>query len=126
MASVSSIVSGRPSSEGPVTRLLRPVAYTNAPARASSTAMALPAPRVAPATRATRPSSGLLGDLSTSGHVQHRLRGYQPAQDGVEDRQAPVQRASLGECEARALDGHLGDVHQATECGEGNQLQIDE
>src|SRR5215472_14814624 len=56
---VSSIVSGRPTSEGPATRLVRPVAYTAAPARASSTAIARPAPRVAPATSATLPVSGL-------------------------------------------------------------------
>src|SRR5687767_13771505 len=52
---VSSIVSGRLYSDGEE-RVLRPVAYTVAPARASSTAMARPAPRVAPATRATFPS----------------------------------------------------------------------
>src|SRR5215217_4019108 len=50
---VSSIVSGRPISDLPAARLLRPVAYTCSPARASSTAMARPAPRVAPATSAT-------------------------------------------------------------------------
>src|ERR1044072_5254232 len=50
---VSSIVSGLPISEGPDARLLRPVAQTYKPARASSTAIARPAPRVAPATNAT-------------------------------------------------------------------------
>lgn len=54
---VFSIVSGRSISDRPAVRLLRPVAYTQAPARASSTAMARPAPRVAPATSATFPSS---------------------------------------------------------------------
>jgi hypothetical protein len=48
------MVSGLSISEPPDTWLLRPVAYTNKPAQASSTAMARPAPRVAPATRATR------------------------------------------------------------------------
>jgi hypothetical protein len=47
------MVSGRSISEGPDRRLLRPVAYTWKPFRASSTAIARPAPRVAPATRAT-------------------------------------------------------------------------
>jgi hypothetical protein len=60
------IVSGRPSTEGPEAWLLRPVAWTTAPARASSTAMARPAPRVAPATRATRPPSGLSMSLNAA------------------------------------------------------------
>lgn len=46
-------------------RLLRPVAETNAPARASSTAIARPAPRVAPATNATRSDSS----YQALGHV---------------------------------------------------------
>src|SRR3954464_8914229 len=61
IAAVSSIVSGRPYGDGrPVT--LRPVQYTVAPASASARAMPRPAPRVAPATRATRPESGLRDD----------------------------------------------------------------
>ena len=48
---------GRSISDGPVRRLLRPVAYTKAPALLSSTAIARPAPRVAPATSATFPWS---------------------------------------------------------------------
>src|SRR5215472_11764287 len=66
---VSSIVSGRPTSDGPATRLLRPVAYTTAPARASSTAIARPAPRVAPATSATRPASGLLSPIAITATI---------------------------------------------------------
>src|ERR1700739_4901287 len=62
IAAVSSIVSGRPYGDGlPLT--LRPVQYTVAPASASARAMPRPAPRVAPATRATRPVSGLWEDL---------------------------------------------------------------
>src|SRR5215471_11828546 len=54
------MVSGLSISDRPDTRLLRPVAYTNSPDRASSTAIARPAPRVAPATRATRaPADGV-------------------------------------------------------------------
>src|SRR5439155_13686828 len=55
-SAVSSIVSGRLYSERCV-RVVRPVRYTMAPAAPSSTAMPRPAPRVAPATNATLPSS---------------------------------------------------------------------
>src|SRR6185436_11969993 len=54
----SSIVSGRPYGER-LPRTLRPVQYTMAPASPSARAMPRPAPRVAPATRATRPVNGL-------------------------------------------------------------------
>src|SRR3954471_12536619 len=51
------MVSGRASGDGlPLT--LRPVQYTVAPASASARAMPRPAPRVAPATSATRPLNG--------------------------------------------------------------------
>src|SRR5258708_392409 len=56
------MVSGRPYGEGlPLT--LRPVQYTVAPASPSARAIPRPAPRVAPATRAVRPASGLWNDL---------------------------------------------------------------
>src|SRR3954466_10305429 len=60
---VSSIVSGRRYGDGvPVT--LRPVQYTTAPASPSARAMPRPAPRVAPATTATRPFRGFfVGNL---------------------------------------------------------------
>src|SRR6476661_3571818 len=62
IAAVSSIVSGRPYADGlPLT--LRPVQYTVAPASASARAMPRPAPRVAPATSATFPDSGLRDDV---------------------------------------------------------------
>src|SRR4249919_966309 len=62
IAAVSSIVSGRPYGDGlPLT--LRPVQKTVAPASPSARAMPRPAPRVAPATRATRPVSGLREDF---------------------------------------------------------------
>src|SRR3954469_20896683 len=62
MAAVSLIVSGRLYGEGrPLT--LRPVQYTVAPASPSARAMPRPAPRVAPATSATRPARGLRDDL---------------------------------------------------------------
>ena len=40
--------------------MVRPVQYTVAPASPSATAVPRPAPRVAPATSATLPSSGLV------------------------------------------------------------------
>src|ERR687890_33665 len=55
-SAVSSIVSGRSISER-CSRVVRPVQYTVAPASPSATAMPRPAPRVAPATSATRPSN---------------------------------------------------------------------
>ena len=55
-SAVSSIVSGRSYSDRR-SRVLRPVQYTVAPASPSATAMPRPAPRVAPATKATLPSS---------------------------------------------------------------------
>ena len=55
---------GAPDLRRAAERLLRPVACTTAPERASSTAIARPAPRVAPATRATRPLRGLSMPLS--------------------------------------------------------------
>ncbi len=58
-SAVSSMVSGRSSSERPA-RLLRPVAYTVAPAAPSCTAICRPAPRVAPATSATFPINGFV------------------------------------------------------------------
>jgi hypothetical protein len=73
---VSSIVSGRPISERPVTRLLRPVAYTYSPARANSTAMVRPAPRVAPATSATRrPLCSALMVAMKAGRPHHDIPG---------------------------------------------------
>ena len=58
ISAVSSIVSGLPALNGQtysvVVRLLRPVQYTVAPASPSIRAMPRPAPRVAPATTATR------------------------------------------------------------------------
>jgi len=56
--SVSSIVSDRPYSDAR-SRVVRPVTYTVAPAAPSSTAIPRPAPRVAPATKATFPSKAL-------------------------------------------------------------------
>src|SRR4051812_3018007 len=56
-SAVCSIVSGRSTSERR-SRVLRPVAYTVAPATPNDTAMPRPAPRVAPATSATLPVSG--------------------------------------------------------------------
>jgi hypothetical protein len=53
-SAVSSMVSGRSISDR-CSRVLRPVAYTVAPAAPSCTAIWRPAPRVAPATRATFP-----------------------------------------------------------------------
>lgn len=62
ISAVSSMVSGRPAWTWLETfgcvRLLRPVQYTVAPARPSIRAIPRPAPRVAPATMATRPFSG--------------------------------------------------------------------
>ena len=58
-SAVSSIVSGRSTSER-CSRVLRPVAYTVAPASPSATAMPRPPPRVAPLTSATLPFNGLL------------------------------------------------------------------
>src|SRR5215470_5843835 len=59
IAAVSSMVSGRAYGDGwPVT--LRPVQYTIAPASPSARATPRPAPRVAPATTATCPSSGFI------------------------------------------------------------------
>jgi hypothetical protein len=55
-SAVSSIVSGRFISDRCV-RVVRPVAYTVAPRRPNSTAMARPAARDAPATSATLPFS---------------------------------------------------------------------
>src|SRR5687768_7924556 len=55
-SAVSSIVSGRSYSERR-SRVLRPGQYTVAPASPSATAVPRPAPRVAPATSATLPSS---------------------------------------------------------------------
>src|ERR687898_1001339 len=57
-SAVSSIVSGRSISERR-SRVLRPVAYTVAPASPRATAMPRPPPRVAPLTSATLPASGL-------------------------------------------------------------------
>src|SRR6185503_18229134 len=58
-AAVSSIVSGRPAVAAcPV--VLRPEQYTVAPASPSMREMPRPAPRVAPATTATFPVSGLV------------------------------------------------------------------
>src|SRR5579875_2325518 len=65
------MVSGRPISDGPADRLLRPVAYTIAPARASSTAIVRPAPRVAPATSATLPLSAEFWSVVMPGSSQH-------------------------------------------------------
>src|SRR5258708_24838289 len=62
IAAVSSIVSGRWYDDG-CPRVLRPVQYTKAPASPSARAMPRPAPRVAPATSATRPASGFTDDL---------------------------------------------------------------
>lgn len=56
-SAVSSIVSGRSYSERRFL-VVRPVQYTVAPASPSATAVPRPAPRVAPATRATFPVSG--------------------------------------------------------------------
>src|SRR5215510_10971439 len=56
------MVSGRLYGDGlPFT--LRPVQYTIAPASPSARAMPRPAPRVAPATTATRPASGFFAML---------------------------------------------------------------
>jgi hypothetical protein len=61
-AAVSLMVSGRAYAEGlPVT--LRPVQYTIAPASARARAIPRPAPRVAPATSATRPARGFGEDV---------------------------------------------------------------
>jgi hypothetical protein len=64
-AAVSSIVSGRSISDRSV-RVVRPVTYTVAPAEPSCTAIPRPAARVAPATRATLPSSDVLMDGGAS------------------------------------------------------------
>src|SRR3990170_2840952 len=58
ISAVSLIVSGRWYGDG-FPLMLRPVQYTVAPASPSARAMPRPAPRVAPATSATRPASGL-------------------------------------------------------------------
>jgi hypothetical protein len=55
-------------------RVLRPVRYTVAPAAPSSTAMPRPAPRVAPATRATFPFSGRVIAVRGLSRVHHRCR----------------------------------------------------
>src|SRR3954469_2217392 len=78
MAAVSSIVSGRLYGEGrPFT--LRPVQYTIAPASPSARATPRPAPRVAPATRATRPANGReergFFDAVRCWLIIHRTRG---------------------------------------------------
>ena len=57
------------------TRLLRPVQYTVAPASPNMRAIPRPAPRVAPAATATRPSSGLDMVPSSSGQLVVDLRG---------------------------------------------------
>src|SRR5438105_7758830 len=62
ISAVSSIVSGRPYGER-LPRTLLPVQYTVAPASPSARAMPRPAPRVAPATTAIRPASGVFARL---------------------------------------------------------------
>src|SRR5215471_15989304 len=62
ISAVSSTVSGRLYGER-LPRTLRPVQLTEAPVSPSARAMPRPAPRVAPATTATRPRRGR-GDLS--------------------------------------------------------------
>src|SRR5262245_8087850 len=59
ISAVSSIVSGRFPLAG-LPRTLRPLQYTIAPASPSEQAMPRPAPRVAPATTATFPSSDFI------------------------------------------------------------------
>src|SRR5437870_2517536 len=61
-SAVSSMVSGRRYGDG-LPRPLRPVQYTVAPASPSARAMPRPAPRVAPATSATCPCSGVCAVL---------------------------------------------------------------
>jgi hypothetical protein len=75
IAAVSSIVSGRPYRER-LPRTLRPVQYTIAPASPKARAIPRPAPRVAPATTATRSVSGRTdsGDVAT-GHIGRRELG---------------------------------------------------
>ena len=68
------MVSGLPISDGPCSRLLRPVAHTYSPARASSTAIPRPAPRVAPATSATRSTADGLAHV-TSKHRSVLVKG---------------------------------------------------
>lgn len=57
------VSAGRPVSLAPPC-VVRPVTYTVAPARPSSTAMARPAPRVAPAISATFPASGFASPIA--------------------------------------------------------------
>ena len=78
------MVSGLSISDRPEARLLRPVAYTNRPARASSTAMARPAPRVAPATKATRPPV-----VALIRSVKHPRRAPDPTEVAARRRRTP-------------------------------------
>src|SRR4051794_1243808 len=71
------MVSGRFISERPAL-LLRPVAYTVAPAAPSWIAICRPAPRVAPATRAIFPVSGCVMPATLSGIPDNRRPNLSP------------------------------------------------
>ena len=74
-AAVSSMVSGRLYSERR-SRVLRPVTYTIAPDAPSSTAIPHPAPRVAPATNATRSCSAICSPTASQFPVANfQLKG---------------------------------------------------
>src|SRR3712207_4240365 len=95
-SAVSSIVSGRLYSDG-CSRVVRPVQYTVAPAAPSSTAMPRPAPRVAPATSATRPrrSTSALGGVGPAPEVRGRRDAAVVARPGLARRERfldPVER----------------------------------
>src|SRR3954462_7764054 len=94
-SAVFSIVSGRAAfaAAAPGVRLLRPVQYTVAPASPSIRAMPRPAPRVAPATTATRSFRGLpVGMVRCSPRTPRRrlrLDHDEPAGDHRALRAAP-------------------------------------
>src|SRR5437764_11219280 len=90
-SAVSSIVSGRLYAER-AARVLRPVQTTVAPASPSATAMPRPAPRVAPATTATRPRSA----AGSGDHITPpSIRVGRPPQPG--DGEAVGERVGRGE-----------------------------
>src|SRR4051794_23295083 len=81
-SAVSSMVSGRLYSER-VEPLVRPVQRTVAPASPRAAAMPRPAPRVAPATTATRPRSDVGSGVQGIAGFCHRRRGARPPSRGI-------------------------------------------
>src|SRR5687768_6524412 len=96
-SAVSSIVSARPTSDC-WSRVVRPPTNTVAPTAPNSTAMARPAPRVAPVTTATFPlrSGSLLRDTSSSPSLVPGEDDHPVALDG--------ERHDLGDVEPEQVD----------------------